>query len=288
MDENKASWYDPHAWPDIVRWLALLPVTILVAIVVNIIVTFVNSLDSYIPSGLVSLGAAAIAAYWMSYVAKHTAPTEKTAVAVSVVIMVAIFCACLIALELRGDFKSGTPLWFDVTYVVAAVGGAIAGAVAPAKPERVRPSRPSIPELARWLALLPCAAVASVGSILITSIAGVLLRLPPEIVRAENGFLMIAVFLSVAGMIAPRGSRWVMLVLATIPLTFALAYFSAGIMRPIVLAIIEHIRPGSLFGFYEPPWQQSIEGVAMLFGVVIPLGASFAKRPQTIPIQVVA
>jgi hypothetical protein len=167
--------------------------------------------------------------------------------------------------------------------VTGAVAGTFANDIKKAEPTTI-----GLPAPLHWALFIPIAIVGYLGVIITATY--ILVTFPAfqrvldieRVLDVEQRFLTGVVFISLAAAIAPAGRKIIVSILGGLWLISAICYAIAGIFRPAVLNVVEHLTNREL-GFYSEPWIQALQGVAWIAAAAIPLIVTFrSKKPENV------
>jgi hypothetical protein len=266
--------YDGPWWVAL-RWVAVIPASIVIAIIAYVLTSIVNGLvGSELVSGLASLLAAGAAGYISVAMSLAIAPEAKRAAATAVAAMMILASFFVIGNVVTGQApKSEMPSWYLVIVWLAFAVGAICGLFAEASFETV--ASINLPPLVRWILFLPVAVVVGAG-VMLAMILGVVQFFPGAsgILDIETRFIPAIILISLAIAIAPSHRRIVAVAVSLLWIVGGSGYLVGAISRPIVQPLIEHAEHGPIV-FDAPAWLMALRGAAWFLAGVIPLVYTF-------------
>jgi hypothetical protein len=266
----------------LLRWALIVPACIVITVVVDVVVAWINSIAGDIPSGLVWLCAAGASGYMCSYSALYTAPKAQRATASTIALGAALGSAYFVGHAIREPASVILPLWYVVIIAVIFTIAAIIGAASPYDENDPLPQL-FVPAVLRWILFLPCATIGALCIAMVLELA--MLTFAPqlaEIAGIELRLLFGVIFIGIATAIAPIGRRIVVSVISLPWLLSGIALFVGGLFPHAVAGLLGRLGHKS-FTFYADPFTQLLEALGMLGACSIPMIATFTLPRKAVP-----
>jgi hypothetical protein len=273
--EKISQRYASLAW-QLLRWALVVPACLVIAVVVNFLVAFINSFGGDIPSGIVWLFAAGTSGYACTYSTLYIAPGAQRATAATIALGAVLGSVYVIGHAIREPASITLPLWYVSIIAIVFAIAALIGACSPYDESDLLPQSP-LPTALRWILFLPCAIV---GAFCIAfALEFAMQTFAPglaDLAGVEIRLLFGAIFIGIATAIAPAGRRIVVSVISLPWLVTGSGYFITGLFRPVVTSWFHRIGdPG--IAFYDTPFVQCLQGLALLGACIIPIAAAFTS-----------
>ncbi len=267
-----------RALPGWLRWCLAAPLAVVPVVVGYLVYTFVAGVAPGVPAQAIGVAAAALGCGACVYLGRAVAPSFRRYVALALAASIAIGALYLMATPSR---LLGTPAGFVMLVGLAAIAGAICGAVAKLGATREAATREIfgwMPAILRWCAFVPIALVASFLASYELGFPLSLARFDAALIPIANTPATAAVFVGVSAAMAPRGKKIVGIALAVLAALVVLVLFWTGLNAAVAKAALPlniGQRPDEL-AFSITVWSQILTAAGAIAGLAI--GAIAAAR----------
>jgi hypothetical protein len=229
-------------------------------------------------SGLAWCIGALVASYAAVATAQIIAPSATRAAGATIAVGFILFALVGGGNAITGMNTNNYPVWYSVVFFGIVIVGAVYGALTDLKISNPKPPASTIPNVLRWILVLPVSIVALCALSFGFSFLKIAYPALTQISGVEGRFFTGVAFIALATAIAPSGRRVIVSILGGFWLFGGLAWLAGGILRPLIVPQLEKLEHGYTFEFRDAAWIQTIESLAWIAAALIPMIATFRSK----------